>query len=484
MPQLEDIVEQRTVLSEKDKRWLYHLVDEWALLADLCFADLILWVPDADDNIFWACAQVRPSNAATVLKDDVAGENISYDPESLVTVAYLTHEEASTSDNDITAGIPIDINAVPILSGDKCIAVLEFHTNQMVARLSGSLEENYLEAGRILVWMVMHHKYPIDDVRHLSWISPQVGDGIVRIMTDGMVSYVSPNALSTFRHLGVRYDMFGHQIENVVRNLLRQQRNPVPFPISSTFRGGSHEVELVTESASAAIRLVPLQYEDEPAGTLLLCRDTTEIRNRERQLVTKDATIREMHHRVKNHLQQVAALLRLQARRIDSPEAKQALDDAMKRVSAISIVHSILSQTYSETVAFDEVADRLFKMVSDAVAGGKVRIERVGSFGELDAEVATHLSMVITELAQNAAEHGFDFKSGTVTVTPTRKQGQLCVEVRNTGHPLPADFDLGSTESLGLSIVKTLVQDMGGDFSLLPEADGMTVARVTIPISG
>jgi two-component sensor histidine kinase len=197
-----------------------------------------------------------------------------------------------------------------------------------------------------------------------------------------------------------------------------------------------------------------------------VCRDTT---YRDRQLVTKDATIREIHHRVKNNLQTVAALLRLQARRITSPEGAAALQDAMGRVQAIAVVHEILSQSFAGTVAFDDIVDRLLRHVGEASASrGKVRTLRVGTFGDVPAAAATSLSLVITELCQNAVEHGFAYGPGTVTLTPRRERGRLVIEVADDGAGLPEGFDTADTDrtSLGLSIVTTLVKDLHGTFAL------------------
>ena len=97
----------------------------------------------------------------------------------------------------------------------------------------------------------------------------------------------------------------------------------------------------------------------------MLLRDVTDVRRRERELVTKDATIREIHHRVKNNLQTVAALLRLQARRAVEPEARIALEEAVHRVGSIAIVHETLSMSPDEEVPFDLIADRLLAMVTE-----------------------------------------------------------------------------------------------------------------------
>lgn len=157
----------------------------------------------------------------------------------------------------------------------------------------------------------------------------------------------------------------------------------------------------------------------------------------------------------------------------------------MKRVTSIAVVHEILSQAFDTTVQFDGVADRLLRMVGDVAAtGGKVRMVREGSFGFVPAEVATSLSLVLTELCQNAVEHGLGDSSGSVWVRPRQEQGELVVEVVNHGEPLPPGFTLGSSTSLGLSIVTTLVEDMDGTFTLVPGPDGFgTVASVRVPLA-
>src|SRR2546430_8568537 len=96
------------------------------------------------------------------------------------------------------------------------------------------------------------------------------------------------------------------------------------------------------------MRALPLVPSGVPIGALVLVRDVTEVRRRDRALLTKDATIREIHHRVKNNLQTVAALLRLQSRRTDSPEAKQALAESVRRVTSIALVHETMSMSVDE----------------------------------------------------------------------------------------------------------------------------------------
>jgi two-component sensor histidine kinase len=191
---------------------------------------------------------------------------------------------------------------------------------------------------------------------------------------------------------------------------------------------------------------------------------------------------------VKNNLQTVAALLRLQARRMDSVDAKAALEEAVRRVGSIAIVHETLSQTGEESVDFDDVADRLGSMVAEMGSlDGGVRVRRVGSFGVLTSETATTVAMVLTELLQNAVEHGYPATSdatvpGRILVAPVRLVGRLRVTVQDDGRGLPAGFDLDASTHLGLSIVRTLVEsELGGQLELGP-APGGPGTRVVIDV--
>jgi two-component system, sensor histidine kinase PdtaS len=472
MASLGQILADHTTLAPADAEWLKAFVNEWHLLADTSFSDLILWVPDVDDNIFWAAAQIRPNTGPTALEDDVVGERISYEPEHLVLEAYLSEEICETSDNQLRAGIPVDVWAIPIIRNNRVIGVVERHTNRMGVRAPGALEDAYLETADILSGMVWQGTFPVHPPSDPS-LSPKVGDGMVLTSVAGIISYATPNAVSAFRRMGYVGDLEGDDIRQIIQELLArypQLGQTITADLTGTV---VRELDLESNQATIRIRVIPLSDVDGGLGTMLLVRDTTELRHRERALVTKDATIREIHHRVKNNLQTVAALLRLQSRRMQSSEAQGALKDAMSRVQAIAVVHEILSQAFDETVVFDDVADRILRMVGDvAAAQGSVDARREGSFGMIPAALATNLALVITELCQNAVEHGLNQRSGQVRVLPTRVGQQLTVEVRDDGDGVPDDFSIESSPSLGLNIVNTLVRDMGGTFSLANAGGG------------
>ena len=225
---------------------------------------------------------------------------------------------------------------------------------------------------------------------------------------------------------------------------------------------------------------------------------SSEIRRREREIVGKDTAIREIHHRVKNNLQTVAALLRLQSRRLGEGDttAREALQEAERRIGSIAVVHETLARAAEDVVDFDEVADRVVGMVGSlgSGGGGEVQVRREGSFGLLGPEVATPLALVLVELVQNAVEHGLADRGGEVVVSVRhpRADGQaaatLALAVEDGGAGLPPGFDLERDAGLGLQIVRTLVEgELGGSLRVGP-GDGPvargTRAEVVLPDAG
>jgi len=115
MLSLADVVARHTTMAADDLAHLERLVEQWDLLADLSFSDLILWVPDAEPDVFWAAAQVRPTTGPTALEDDVVGDDLTYELDSPVMEAFLSEEITHISGNKLNAGIPVDQHAVPIV---------------------------------------------------------------------------------------------------------------------------------------------------------------------------------------------------------------------------------------------------------------------------------------------------------------------------------------------------------------------------------
>ncbi len=476
MPSLTELVRSHTDLDAADVAWLQLIQADWQIIADLSFADLVLWLPDHEGKGFWAGAQMRPTTGPTSYVDDVIGTFVPAGRRPMVDMAYEQGRLVREGDPEWRDHVPVRVETIPVRRAGRVIAVIGRHTNLLGVRTPSRLELSYLQTAADLTQMIAHGHFPAPGQRSDHADSPRVGDGFVRIDAAGRVTYASPNALSVFRRLGLSGDLEGLVLADVTRDLVPQRRRPDEETLSAVLGGRAHrDTELGTDGVSLIVRSIPLRPVDEQIGALVLVRDVTDLRRRDRELVTKDATIREIHHRVKNNLQTVAALLRLQARRIDSGDAKAALEEAVRRVGTIAIVHETLSTAADERVDFDDVADRLGTMVTEvSLTGQRVRVLRTGSFRVLPSDVATALAMVLTEVLQNAVEHGYDEgQPGRIEVGVTRLVGRMEVTVEDDGRGLPDGFDLDSSTSLGLSIVRTLVEsELGGRLTLGPASVG------------
>ena len=485
VPSLQELVRAHTDLDADDVAWLQLLLADWQIIADLSFADLVLWLPDREGNGYWAVAQMRPTTGPTAYVDDLVGAFVPKGRRPLIDSAHERQRVAREGDPEWRDDIPVRVEAIPVRRGDRILGIIARNTNLLGVRTPSRLELSYLQTATDLTQMIAAGHFPFPGERSDHADSPRVGDGFLRIDAAGRVTYASPNALSVYRRLGLAADLTGLLLADTTRSLVPPARRPDEETLSAVLGGTSaRDIEVGTDETTLILRAIPLRPKGEHIGALVLLRDVTDLRRRDRELVTKDATIREIHHRVKNNLQTVAALLRLQARRIDVPEGREALEEAVRRVGSIAIVHDTLSQAFDEFVDFDDVADRLRVMVAEVSStGASVRTVRVGSFGTLTAEVATPLAMVITEVLQNAVEHGFRDGEGTVELTAQRLVGRLRVTVDDDGVGLPEGFDLDGSTSLGLSIVRTLVEsELDGQLEMAARPGGGTRVVLDIPV--
>jgi two-component system, sensor histidine kinase PdtaS len=475
------VVEERTDLGAEDIEVLARIVEEWSLLADLALSDLVLWVPTWNEGGLVAVAQVRPTTAPTVVPDDLVG---SFSPRG----RRPQLDQAAAFGRPVTLRdiqhpwVPSGVEAYPVRHRDRVIAVLARHASG-APRVAGQLEEIYLTSADDLLAMMTDGRFPVPEARSETTETPRVGDGMVRLEEDGRVAYASPNAVSALRRLGLATDVVGSSFaELAVR--LSHRPGPMDETLSAVASGrAAGRADVENAKAVVLLRGIPLVREGARTGALVFLQDVTDVRRRERALIGKDATIREIHHRVKNNLQTVAAMLRLQARRASTVEAKEALAEAELRVAAIAVVHESLSAETGEQVDFDEIVDRIIGLVRDlapafAGSGQAPRIARDGSWGLLPSDLATPLAMTVSELLHNAVEHA---QASSVVVRLERDAGRLDLTVVDDGRGLPAGFDQHDA-GLGLSIVQSLIAgDLHGSCDVLGPAGEGTTVRVLVP---
>ncbi|BDZ46026.1 hypothetical protein GCM10025866_19350 [Naasia aerilata] len=218
MPTLSELVVASGRSTAADVEWLHLLVGDWQLLADLAFADIVLWVP-TDDNSFVAVAHARPSSSATLFYRDFVGQRIKSEWRSLVTEAFETARIVDSSAPDWFEETPTRVRAVPVQrrispSGlavtNVPIAVLTRHTNLSETRTPSRQELTFNACADELFSMIAAGDFPdLGSPTGPRRGAPRASDGLIRLDVDGVTTFASPNALSAFNRMGFTGELEG-----------------------------------------------------------------------------------------------------------------------------------------------------------------------------------------------------------------------------------------------------------------------------------
>lgn len=504
---------ERTDLVDDQLAHLQRLLGTWGILADLSFSDLVLLAPMAPTAphhramgpLLVVLGQMRPSNSSTVVQHDLVGQTVGAADWPLVTATFQSGEATRGEMQLEPEDEPVRLQCIPVRCEGTTVAVLA-RLSSGAGRRPGHLERTYRDVFDRFALMLAESTFPFPSEEVGTEEAPRVGDGIVLVDEEGRVRYASPNATNALHRMGMYSQLEGRRLYD-----LGVEESAIEWALASALP----VVEEVERRPDVVVLLhcIPLLSQGDVTGCLVLLRDVTDLRRLDRLLLSKDAAIREVHHRVKNNLQTISALLRLQARRLDPGEGRVALFEAERRVRSISIVHEILSREPSDQVPFDEIVTSLIHMAEDSVVPPlQVTFGVHGELGDVPADIATPLAVVLAELLQNAVEHAFlgtkvggaaaseavgdrDREAdctdrpvasvGHIDVNLDCRLSRLIVEVRDDGAGLPDSFDIDLTQSLGLSIVRDLVRSqLGGTITMSAQPGGHsgTVVVLDVPL--
>ncbi|HUA94942.1 MAG TPA: PAS domain-containing sensor histidine kinase [Acidimicrobiales bacterium] len=505
MPTPLELAFLHTDLRSDELGHLQRLMGSWSVLADLSFSDLLLVVPVSrshpdlagDEPQMVVLGQMRPNNRPTLVEQDLVGQTMRESRWQLCATCLHTGEVVRGTVHHPVIGESVPVENIPVGYDDRVIGVLLRVSLLPQRGPTSTYEKSYLEVFDRLAQMVAESAFPFPDEDVGTEEAPRVGDGFVVVDADGLVEFASPNAVNAFHRMGVYSAPEGRRFTE-----LGVEESAVEWALAA----GRPVVEEVERRPDVIVLVhcIPLLSHGSVTGAVILLRDVTDVRRLDRLLLSKDAAIREVHHRVKNNLQTISSLLSLQARRVAAGSGREALREAERRVRSIALVHEILSREPGEQVPFDEIVASLVQMAEDSVVSPNgIEITVTGDLGGVGADVATPLAVTLAEVLQNAVEHAFgpDPADGTagggddapecqpvfghVTVSLADRGDELSVGIRDDGRGLPVGFDIERTTSLGLSIVRDLVTNqMGGTIAMenVPEASGGgTRVLITVP---
>ena len=426
---------------------LANVIANLQLVSDMGYGDVALAVARPDSQLV-VIADARPNTAVAPFASTRVGRTLKRDDEPEAYRALEAGQPVSGGRRRVARGIKYSTAAWPI-GTPAPYAVVVRDLAEQVLESSGAMESAFMDVAEELLDSLSDG--PLRDVRSGEPFATvrTAGDGVLRVNASGQVAYASPNAVNIMRLAGVDSSLPGIQASSLPGG---------GFGISPVL--GTRDA--IAVDADVADRVLGYRSIGLPAGALVLVEDRTEARRREAEIKVKEATIREVHHRVKNNLQTIASLLRIQARRSESDEARRALAEATERVGAMAVVHDLLAGSDEERVDFAQAARTVVDLVRRGMVGEGSAIEVVveGTTGDVDAHTATSLALAVAELVHNALEHGFVGRGrGQVVVAMRRVSGELVLTVRDDGRGLPDDFDPVSSANLGLAIVRTVVED-------------------------
>ena len=485
MPTLVEIAHELGNTVERELAHLGAFVSAWGMLADFCFADMLLYLP-SNDKQWIVVAQVRAATGQTLYETDLVGLTADLDKAAMIAQAFTTQKVVTGEVRVVSQVDPVSLMAIPVRCDDRVIAVLTREWSTRSGRKPGQLERTYLAIFDDFTKMISTGLFPFEGRVADATVAPRVGDGVIVLDADARVRYASPNAVSAMHRVGVNTNAVGQSLaelgvaQTAARNAF-ERREPVVEEFEQT-----SEVTLLTRTIPTLKRLGRGVV---VTGGVVLLRDVSELRRRDRLLLTKDATIREIHHRVKNNLQTISSLLRLQARRLKSEEAISAIAESVRRIRTIALVHETLSHEAGEDISFVEIVRPLLRLVEEGLQSTDrpVKFNVQGDGGRLPATIATPLSVVILELLQNAVDHGFPEGSagGSVLVLLSHDDESLNIRVTDNGRGLSNDFDIKAATGLGLSIVRTLVTtELAGTIQMRPALVDDSIGELKIAANG
>ena len=487
-----DLARQVAGLDEPAVTHLKRLMRTWGLLADLALGDVLVLAPTVEDeDVFIVLGNVRASTASTLYTHDPIGDRHRVENRPLVGRAWKTKE----LQNDLVELGPhfpdgtAEIMAAPFSLDGQAIGVV-LRERRTLNREFLQLERTYLSLSDRLMQMIADGFFPFVGANEPQYGAPRVGDGLLVLDRDRRVVFQSPNAVSALHRLGINRVPNSKKLDDLGLDD-SFVRTAFAMKVAVT-------QEVDRDDVTVTSRCLPLISNDGVDGGFILMRDVSELKRRDRLLLSKDATIREIHHRVKNNLQTISSLLRLQARRMESEEGKFALLESVRRIGAIAIVHETLANDASEDATgddapFEDVARPLIRMIEEGLQSPEkpIRFELVGEAGRLPLVRSMPLAVVLTELLQNVVDHAFPLDSEQegeriVTVGFKSDGNDLMVSVSDNGQGPPEGFDFAEARGLGLTLVNTFVTtELGGTITMTagdgPEGSPGTSTTLRFP---
>lgn len=435
-------------LTADDVEAINTMANSLPVVADLSRADALIYCRSQADELI-IVGEAKPWSVSAVHAEPMEGKRSDRKAEPVVFKCFDRERPAQGYRPGTVMGATTTQDVYPFCHVGKMVAAVSFETNETVRNRHRRRSPVILKTIAMLQQQVLQNRV---DLSRLSRTSER--DALLVVDPAGHITYMSGTAESLYQRLGFRANMLKRKIDELGTN------EAAFFGAMQTRK--ACEFETNEQDWIFIRKAVPLFEREQLKALILGVTDVTEERKKEHELRIKSAMLQEVHHRVKNNLQTIAALLRMQARRLPDSDSKTALLESVNRILSVAVVHEFLSHDESSEINIKEVSQSILREVTTGTMDPEKKLKIVlnGPSLLLPAQQATSCALIINELLQNAVEHGYANRSqGTIQINLNETPEHTLIEIIDDGEGFPPGFDLDRDSNLGLQIVRTLVKE-------------------------
>jgi len=461
MSELRDLCYKHTNLVDEDIEIIENINKTIQFIADSTGCDVFIDCPTPHIDEAIVVAEAKPPNQASLYKKKVVGELAMRQNEPAVLRAIDVGMSGRKIKGITQENIRVKQSVEPIKNNEgRIIGILimeedvteNLDNNRKIAILSEANEELTTQ-----IAMTSEDRY----------ITHYINEAILIYDVHGILKFKNNGADLIYKKLGYNENILGMSFSNLsVVNLTFED-------VISNSSIDVHEVSI----AGMCLQVKYIVQHGKALNLVVIIKDVTDMKEKEKELILKSVAIKEIHHRVKNNLQTIASLLRLQSRRIDSEEFQDAMNESINRILSIAATHEILSKEGIDKVNIKEVINRIKynMLVYDKKDSITLNINISGDDIMIDSDNATSIALVVNELIQNTVKHAFQGKNeGSISIVVEQGDTYSTVSIIDNG--IGFDVNNVSNNSLGLMIVKSLIFDkLKGNLNIYSNSEGTKV---------
>lgn len=454
-------------LTAEQKSSLQAMQQALGLAADIAHAAITIYLPGDNKKFLNIYKQEQPMTQVGNVRPDMTGRRVRAVEEPLV-ARVLQKNVPVTGKREWALGVFNSLKVFPLRDNwGRCYGAISFES----AAPDDIIIAQSLE-------LLCNLRQAVGNNSNYERLLPS--DGIMVVDTNRTIIAANNRARHMFDVMDIA-PLVGCRTNDVAINW------PLVGMVMET--GTAESKEFTMHGLLLSVRILPVVPRPKGGCAIVILQDITELRKKDEELLIKSVVIKEIHHRVKNNLQTIASLLRLQERRAQCDETKIVLRDCVNRVNSIAIVHEYLSQQDTGLIDVGKVAKGIYQAIISSMLNPEfiLHADFKADPVQLPSDKATSIALVLNELLQNTIEHAFEGRtSGMLEVRFIEESKSYTLSIADDGVGLPEGFSLAAMrESLGLKIIKTMAEaDLQGKFTLENRQQGGTLAVVTIPKEG